>query len=315
MKIDDKKTLSNLLKIPSTEILLNEDLKNHTTFKLSNSFAKGIIVCNTNSSLLKTLKVLKNKNSYSKNSKTHLKGKENLILGCGSNVVFKDNFYDNYIIKLGKNFKKIILTKKYVEVGAGVNLFVLNKFLLNNSLCGLEWSFGIPGSVGGAVIMNAGAFNHSFLEFALEVKVLCDGKIFWEKNFSFSYRNSSFKENKNIVLAVRLKLEKGKKEDILENQKQYFERRLSSQPQEFSAGSVFKHVFIDGNILYPAKMIDNLGLKGVKIGDAEISTKHAGFIVNKKNATSTDVLALIDLIEKEVEKNYKVKLQREIEII
>ncbi len=315
MKIDDKNTIINLLKIASNEIFLFEDLKKHTTFKLVNSFAKAVIVCNTENALLKTLKILKNKNAFSKKSKTYHLAKQNLILGYGSNVLFKDDFYNDYIIKLGKNFKKLVLKKNFIEVGAGVNLFALNKFLSNNSLCGLEWSYGIPGSVGGAVIMNAGAFGHSFLEFVTEVKILCGGKIFWTNNFSYSYRNSTFKENKNIILEVRLKLSKGKKDEILKNQKAFFEKRLSTQPQEFSAGSVFKHVFIDDKILYPAKMIDNLGLKGVKIGDAEISTKHAGFIINNKNATSRDVLTLINLIERKVEENFKVKIEPEIEII
>lgn len=314
MKIDNKKILLNLLNIKNNEIYLNEDLKNYTTFKLENSLSKGIIVCENENSLLKTLKTLKDKRAFFKQRINSIR-KEHLILGCGSNIVFKDNFYDDYIIKLGKSFKKIKITKNYILVGAGVNLFVLNCFLANNEFCGLEWSYGIPGSVGGAVIMNAGAFGNCFLEFACEVKILRNGKIFWEKNFNFSYRTSSFKENKDIVLAVKLKLKKGNREEILNKQKEFLNKRLATQPQGFSAGSVFKHVISGGEILYPAKMIDNLGLKGVKIGGAEISTKHAGFIVNNGNATANDVLSLISLIQKEVKEKFDVALEPEIEII
>ena len=312
MKIEDKSKLIKLLQIKSNDVYINENLKNYTTFKLSNTSCKAIVVCKTEKSLLKTLRILKCQQAFKKEIKTH---SECLLLGAGSNIVFKDDFYDNYIIKLGKHFKKIKKQGNFVEVGGGVNLFVLNKFCEKMGLSNLEWSFGIPGTVGGATIMNAGAYGHSFSENVIMVKILRQGEIFWTDNFEFEYRNSSFKKNKDIVLAVKLKLEKKGQEAVKQAMEKYLSQRNLSQPREFSAGSVFKHQKIDGEIIYPAKLIDNLGLKGVKIGDAEISSKHAGFIVNHSNATSRDVLELIDLIQLKVSDSCGITLEPEIEIV
>ena len=316
MKTLDKQTLIKLLKIKSLDVYLNENLKNHTTFKLSNNSCKGLLVCNTETSLIKTLKILKCQHAFKSSSKTFKLNNFPLILGNGSNVVFKNDFYDDYIIKLGKHFSKIkFINADTIEVGANVNLFVLNKFCADNCLTGLEWSYGIPASVGGAVAMNAGAFNNEIGNFVKEVKILRDGKPVWITDFSFEYRNSSFKENKDIVLAVKLQLKRGKQNEIIALLKQFFDKRKLTQPQGFCAGSVFKQIRKPNEIIYPAKLIDNLGLKGVKIGDAEVSTKHSGFIVNNASATSNDVLNLIDLIKQKVKEAHNVNLETEIQII
>lgn len=227
--------------------------------------------------------------------------------------------YNYTFIKLGKDFKKIKLKQCQdfflVDVGAGVNIFALNNFLKTNGVSGLEWSYGIPGTVGGAVIMNAGSFGYEFGEFVSAVKVLKNNKAIWVKDFFFDYRNSSFKMSNEIVLECRLKLMKGFSKDIEEKQQNAFNKKKLTQPySENSAGSVFKHIKIDDKIYYPAKIIDNIGLKGVKIGGAEISEKHSGFIITK-NAKATDVLKLIKFTKKEIKKKTNLVVKEEIIII
>ena len=281
-------------------ILYNEDLKKHCSFRIGGK-AKFFIIVNNEKTLLNILK---------------LNNKKILIIGAGTNILFRNKKFNGTFIKLGEAFNKIKTAsskKKYkiIEVGAGTNLFKLNLFLRKHGLSGLEWSFGIPGTVGGAIKMNAGAYGHEFGELVESVKVFSKGKIFWTKDFSFSYRSSSFKDC--IILSVKLKLSLGKTTNIEIAQKEYLSRRKESQPySDFSAGSVFKRIINKEEIIYPAKIIDNLGLKGVKIGDAEISTKHAGFIINKGNAKSKDVVNLIRFIKKMVKKKTKQDLQEEI---
>lgn len=286
-------------------IYLNEPLKDHCSFGIGGKAKFYIVVNNIN-----TLKNIINKNK-----------KRFFLLGAGTNILFKDKKFNGVVVKLGKDFQKIKIIKDIgedviLEVGAGVNLFTLNNFLQINGLSGLEWSFGIPGSVGGATIMNAGAYENQFGDFVQSVKILKENKTVWKNKFTFSYRSSSFQENNDIIISVRLKLKKGDSVEIKEKQLFFINKKKESQPYgEKSAGSVFKRIIIGNKILYPAKIIDNLGLKGVKIGEAEISKKHAGFIVNLGNAKAKDVLKLIKLIKNKIKKSTGEDLQREIIII
>lgn len=286
-------------------IYLNEPLKDHCSFGIGGKAKFYIVVNNIN-----TLKNIINKNK-----------KRFFLLGAGTNILFKDKKFNGVVVKLGKDFQKIKIIKDIgedviLEVGAGVNLFTLNNFLQINGLSGLEWSFGIPGSVGGATIMNAGAYENQFGDFVQSVKILKENKTVWKNKFTFSYRSSSFQENNDIIISVRLKLKKGNSVEIKEKQLFFINKKKESQPYgEKSAGSVFKRIIIGNKILYPAKIIDNLGLKGVKIGEAEISKKHAGFIVNLGNAKAKDVLKLIKLIKNKIKKSTGEDLQREIIII
>lgn len=286
-------------------VFFDENLKSHCSFNIGGT-AKYFVIVNNKKTLIDILK--RNKNDF-------------FILGAGTNILFRDRKYNGTILKLGEQFKKIKIKNTLnddviVEVGAGVNLFTLNIFLRQNEISGLEWSFGIPGTVGGATIMNAGAFGSEFGEFVTAVKVLHEGKFFWTKTFSFSYRESSFKKTKAIVLSVKLKLKKQSCQYIEEKQLNCINKKKETQPYgENSAGSVFKRIINNTEIFYPAKTIDNLGLKGVKIGGAEVSRKHAGFIVNSGNAKASDVLKLIRLIKKKVKKQTGKVLKEEIIII
>lgn len=275
------------------EVIEKADLKKYCTFKIG---GRGTIVFPKNVVELK--KLIRECQKLNKNY---------FILGNGSNLLFSD-FEINTILVSLKYFNEIRQVKKdEVFVGAGVNLFPLNIYLKNHNLSGLEWSYGIPGSIGGAIFMNAGAFGHSISENILNVKVIKCGKVenISKKNLEFSYRKSNIN---GIILGATMKFKEGNLDEIAFLQQDYLERRKISQPYDkFSAGSVFKRN-IEKNII-PAKLIDTLGLKGTRIGGAEISKKHAGFIVNNGDAKAIDVLALIEYIK------YKTGEDLELEII
>lgn len=271
------------------EKIKNADLKNYSTFKIG---GKGTILFPKCVCELK--KVI---DDCKKN------GLDYFILGNGSNVLFPD--YDLKIILISlKNFKKIKKNGDFLQVDAGVNLFFLNKYCLDNCLSGLEWSYGIPASFGGLVHMNGGAYGSSIGEYIERVKVLKNGKVMWidKDSLNFSYRASNID---GIIICAEIHLKSEDKMKIEEKQRYFFECRKSTQPLEYpSAGSVFKR---KGEI-FPAKIIDNLNLKGTTIGGAEISKKHAGFIINKDNAKAIDVLALISYIKRKTNLNLEEEI-------
>lgn len=276
----------------NVEKIEKADLKNFNTFKIG---GKGTILFPKNVFELKrTIKECKNnKLKY-------------LILGNGSNLLFPDYDLDTILISL-KNFNKISKKENFVYFEAGVNMFSLNKFCLENSLTNLEWSFGLPASFGGLVYMNGGAYEHTIFDYIRRVKVLNDNKVVWLKknDIQFTYRKSNIE---GIILGGEIILNKSDKKTVENKQKYYFECRKSTQPLNYPcAGSIFKRK----NDIIPAKLIDSFNLKGVRIGGAEISKKHAGFIVNVDNAKSIDVRALIDYIKN----NVGIDLEEEIIIL
>lgn len=277
-------------------VFFNEPLSRHCSFRIGGNAKYFVIVSNTKT-LLEVFK----------------RTKKIFVLGAGTNTLFANKKFNGTFLKLGGSFLKITATKNYVTCGAGVNLFSLSKFLKEHNLGGLEFAFGIPGTVGAATAINAGAFGNEIGNFVQKVKVFDGKRTYWTKNFNFSYRNSSFKENSLIILAVTFKLFEKNCDEISILQKEYLSKRKQTQPCSTpSAGSVFKRIIKTDEILYPAKMIDKLGLKGVKIGDARISEKHAGFIVNSGNATFKDVSKLVRLIKKRVKKKFGESLEEEI---
>lgn len=264
------------------EVRIGESLKEHSTFKIGGR-AKYFALPKSIKELKYILEICKTQNM------------RYFIIGNGSNLLIKDEDFDGVVISL-KNFNSVKIVKKrgyesiYVE--SGISLFQLNKFLQNNSISGLEWSYGIPGTLGGAIKMNAGAFNRSIFEFLEEITVLKNNKILKIKDFKSEYRNSFLSDE--IILSAKLKLKSGNMRDILNKMNEYLNIRKEKQPYNFpSAGSVFKR---NGEII-PAKIIDELGLKGLRMGDAMISTKHAGFIVNLGDAKAEDVIKLINIIK------------------
>lgn len=282
---------------------LEEDvsLKDYNTYKI-NSYAKYLIRPYNIEDLIKLLKYLKENNV------------KYFILGNGSNVILSDNKFDGVIIKLDYlNEVKIKGLEVYVEAGVMINSFSLE--MINNNLKGLEWATGIPGTIGGGIVGNAGAYNACIFDYIKEITFLDEFfyvKTLTKDEIDYGYRYSMFKNSKNIILSCVLELKEGTKEGSIELVKDRLKRRMESQPLEYpSAGSVFRNP----EDIPAGKIIEDLGFKGKNIGGAYVSEKHANFIINKKNATSSDIIKLIDEISGAVKKEYGIDLHLEQEII
>lgn len=235
------------------------------------------------------------------------------ILGGGSNILFSDNGYDGLVIKTVN--KNIELIKNLITADAGANLSKLIKFSTDNNLNGLEWASGIYGTVGGAIFGNAGANGKCMADIIKEVKIFNGQKIkiLKNKDLSFKYRSSSLKKE-TVIICAKLKLKNGDKKESEKLVKKFLKERFEKQPKGFCAGSIFKNPK-NKKYISAGQLIEQCGLKGLKIGNAQISEKHANFIMNLGGAKSKDVVALIKKIKKEVAKKFKVKLEEELKII
>ena len=293
------------LEIPKERILFNEPMKKYTTFKIG-----GLAEC-----LIKVENVEELKNVLKLANENKIKI---TVIGNGSNVLVLDEGIKGItlIIKIeGYNFYSLDNKKIIISVGAGEKIPKMGKIFLNNSLTGFEEISGIPGSFGGAVRMNAGANGKEMKDIVKSVKCvdyLGNEKIFSNGEMKFEYRRSILKYEKYIVTEVEMELEKGDKEQILAKMEKYSNSRKEKQPLEYpSAGSTFKR----GEDFLTAKLIEEAGLKGLCVGEAEVSTKHSGFIINKGNAKAKDVLELVEKVKKEIYKKFDKKIELEIEVI
>lgn len=238
------------------------------------------------------------------------------IIGNGSNLLFSDNLYDGVLIKLNEFDDIEFFSKNKIRVGAGYSLIKLSLGAAKKGLTGLEFASGIPGTVGGAIYMNAGAYKSDMGYIVESVKVLTpEYKIISleNKELDFHYRSSFFQKHKGyICLEVILKLNVGKREAIEEVIRERRKRRIESQPLEYpSAGSVFRNP--EGN--FAGKLIEDAGLKGTTHGGAMISDKHANFVVNYKKATASDIKYLIDEAHDKVLKEFGIDLHCEQEFV
>ena len=236
-----------------------------------------------------------------------------IVIGKGSNIIANDNGLDMLVIRLTGELSKVTrLDNTTFHCGAGLSLAGLCRELENNSLSGLEFAWGIPGSVGGAVYMNAGAYGGEMKDAVYSVTHIDnEGKIGTIKSadLNFAYRHSVYKENGFIILGAVFKLKLDNRTEIRNRMDDYMQRRKDKQPLEYpSAGSVFRRP--EGN--YAGTLIEKCGLKGKTIGGARVSDKHAGFIVNIGGATSADVKNLIKLIQKTVKEKTGYDLRREV---
>lgn len=223
------------------------------------------------------------------------------VLGKGSNVLFDDRGFDGVILHIGSGLSEISLEgEDTVVAGAGANLITVCMFALENSLSGLEFAYGIPGSVGGAVFMNAGAYGGEIRDIIFSARAVSPDGSFIEassEDMQLGYRHSCFMENDSIVTSAVFKLKKADKEEIRAKMDDLMSRRREKQPLEYpSAGSTFKRP--EGK--FAGKLIQDSGLRGATVGGAQVSEKHCGFVINKGNATSADVQALISHIQKTV---------------
>lgn len=240
------------------------------------------------------------------------KEKKYKIVGFGSNLIICDE-YDGTIIKLDE-FNDISFVDNVVQVGCGYSLSKLSMECAKRGLSGLEFACGIPGSVGGAVYMNAGAYGSSVSDVLTKVWVLDDSsvKVLPARDLNFDYRTSIFKKKKYIILKAEFVLTHKDSNLILGDVKNIMTMRREKQPLEFpSAGSVFRNP--EG---YSAgRLVEKAGLKGMRVGDAEVSLKHANFIVNRGNASAEDVIKLIGEVKKIIKDKYGVSLEEEQEVV
>ncbi len=237
------------------------------------------------------------------------------ILGNGSNLLFSDKKYEGVLIKLTE-FDNLEISGERIKVGVGFSLMKLARLAAKNALTGLEFASGIPATVGGAVYMNAGAYKTDMGYIVRSVKVLTPDYRIIElenKELNFHYRTSFFKTHPNFIcLEVNLRLKRGNRNAIEQLMKDRLKRRLDTQPLNYpSAGSVFRNP--EG--MYAGELIEKIGLKGYQKGGAMISDKHANFIINKDNATSSDIKYLIEYAQKKVLDKYNVNLKIEQEFV
>ena len=299
MKIQDVIKNSNL---PEANIFYDEPMAKHTSFKIG-GIAECYIKVNKVQELQETLKI-------SNIHKIPL-----TIIGNGTNILVKDEGIKGIVAKI--NIKNIEIDEKNlsVKVSAGNTIAEIAQILMRNNLAGLEELSGIPGTIGGAIRMNAGAHGKEIKDVILNATAIdYEGNIkeFTKEEMHFEYRNSIFSKEKYIILEAELQLEKGNQEEIKEKMKEFANWRKEHQPLEYpNAGSTFKR----GEGFITAQLIDECGLKGVSVGGAQISTKHAGFIINTGSAKAKDVLELVEITQKEVFKKFQKEIKLEIEVI
>lgn len=291
-------------KLNKENLYYDEPMVKHTSFKIGGPADVFIKVDN--------IEELKEILDLSKKNQIPL-----TIIGNGSNLLVTDKGIRGITAKL--NLKDIEIknenNKQIIKVEAGVPVGLLAQKLLKEEITGFEELSGIPGTIGGAVIMNAGAHGKELKDILKKVTAMdYNGNIheFTNEECQFSYRNSRFQKEKYIILQATLELEKGNSTEIKGKMDEYMQFRKEKQPIEYpNAGSTFKR----GEDFVTAKLIDEAGLKGYKVGGAQVSEKHAGFIVNVDNATAKDVIELTDYIKEKIEEKFGKKINLEIQII
>jgi len=284
------------------KVVENAYMKDYTTYKVGGKVT-CIAIPEDEKCLIKLLSYIKENNIKYK------------IIGNGSNVIFNDKGYDGVIIKLD-NFNSLKILNNKIIVGAG---YMFNKLALRVSrlgLTGLEFATGIPGTVGGAVYMNAGAYKTDIGYILTSIKVITPDlkiKTMYNKDLDFHYRTSFLQKNKDyICIEATLTLAKGDSDEIMELIEERKKRRIESQPLEYpSAGSVFRNPEGD----FAGRLVEELGYKGKTIGGAKVSEKHANFIINNGNATGEEIKELINEIKDKVKEKYNIDLKVEQEFI
>ena len=284
----------------SIDIKKSEPMKNHTTFKIGGNVKYFVSPANAD----EISDVIRLANKY--NEKIY-------VVGNGSNMLICDEGIDGVFIHIGDKMSDIeLVDETTIKCSAGALLVKVCNFALEHSLEGMETAFGIPGSIGGGLYMNAGAYGGEMKDYVIRaeyvdrngVKGVCDAE-----DMKLSYRHSAFAEDGRIITAVYIRLKKGNKDEIKDRMNDYMFRRKDKQPLEYpSAGSVFKRP--EG--YFAGALIEECGLKGKAVGGACVSEKHAGFIINKGGATAKDVLGLIELCKSVVLNEKGVELEPEI---
>lgn len=286
----------------SDNVRLHEPMKKHTTFRIGGP-ADYYLCPHSTEELQKILQICReNKLEF-------------FILGNGSNLLVSDKGYRGVVIQLWKNFSDIETEDNTITVKSGTLLSKVAAEALEESLTGMEFASGIPGTMGGAVMMNAGAYGGEMKDIIREVTVLTrEGELLTlsKEEMNFGYRTSVVKEKGYVVISAVLQLRKGDREEIRKVMDELKERRVTKQPLDMpSAGSTFKRP--EG--YFAGKLIMDAGLRGFSVGGAQISEKHCGFVVNKGDATAADVLGLIGEVQKRVQEKFGVALEPEVKFL
>lgn len=287
------------------DVYLNELLSKHSSFKIG-GVAKIFIRPHNVFALEQILKFCNNKNI------------KNIIIGNGSNILFRDEGFDGAVINIGSKMENLKIENDVeIVASAGTTLAKLACFAMENSLTGLEFCWGIPGTVGGGVFMNAGAYGNEINDVIVSSSYINkknnDKNILFKDEMNMGYRYSCYMERENdfVITEARFRLSRGNKEEIKNKMDELMKRRKQKQPIEWpNAGSIFKRP--EGN--FAGTLIEQSGLKGVAIGGAKVSEKHAGFIINTGGATAEDILNLISLIRKKVFDQTGYSLETEIKV-
>lgn len=295
-------TFKNLFRESNIDFVENLPLSKYTTFKIGGNADVGVFPKNEEQAI-KVFDIIRaNSLKY-------------IILGNGSNVLVSDEGFSGVAVILsGMHGYSVCDTT--VTASAGMPLTRLAFVACENSLSGLEFAYGIPGTVGGGIYMNAGAYGGEVGKVLLSSKWydMNTGKVgeYTNAEHCFAYRNSIYMNEDKIILSAKFKLETADKDGILSKMNEYMYSRREKQPLEYpSAGSVFKR----GNGFITAKLIEEAGLKGRRVGNAQVSEKHAGFIVNLGGATACDVLKLVDIVKDEIFEKYGYKIECEVRIV
>lgn len=293
---------SNFMNKLGCEFCLNEPLSRHSSFKiggLADVFIKPYDIMQLKS----VLEFCREKDvPY-------------VVVGNGSNILFKDEGFKGAVINIGPNMASVKLEDENIIVAsAGVPLAKVAYFAMEHSLAGFEFVWGIPGNIGGAVFMNAGAYDGEIKDIIVSSNYIDRNNnegVILKEDMGLGYRKSVYMENGFIITGAKFKLKKGNKTEIKTKMDEFMQRRKSKQPLEYpNVGSIFKRP--QGN--FAGTLIEKCGLKGKSIGGAMVSEKHAGFIVNTGSATAKDVIALIDFVRNEVFKQTGYDLEPEVRI-
>ena len=283
---------------------LNVSLKNYTTFKVGGN-CKLLISINCVEALQEVIK-------YLVDNKVNFE-----VIGKGSNIIVSDNGFDGVIILFGKDFSEIkVVSDNILECQSGAALKKVCCVALENNMSGLEFAWGIPGTIGGALYMNAGAYGGEMKDVVLYAEYVNEkGELVRvdKKDMDLAYRHSIFSDNRNmLIVKVVLQLVKNDYNKIKLKMDELLQKRIDKQPLNFpSAGSTFKRP--EGN--YASYLIEKCDLKGLSVGDAQVSEKHSGFIINKGNATCEDIMKLVSLVQEKVKDDTGYELELEPRII
>lgn len=301
----DKNIINELKSICSPEnVKENEPMKKHVSFKAGGN-ADCLVIPDDRQQLVQVINLLRDS------------GEDFLLMGNGSNLLITDGGYKGVIIKIeGPGFSDISVEGTVVKAGAGALLSQVAKAAAKESLTGFEFASGIPGSVGGGLFMNAGAYGGEMKDIVQSAEVLDTdtGEVITVpvSEMDLGYRRSAFMKGDRIVLKVTYELEHGDQAEIESTMKDLMERRNSKQPVNFpSAGSFFKRP--EG--YFAGKLIQDAGLKGLQCGGAQVSELHAGFVINRGDATASDIIELMHIVQNVVYDKFGVALEPEVRII